>query len=253
MPARFFLHDPPTAGMVRIRGELASHLARSLRLRSGDDIVAVCEGREHGVRLTRTGVEVEGVVTWSRPATGEPSLQVTLVQALPRERMEDCVDIAVQAGVAAIVPVHTERSVARPEPGRVASRLRRWNAVARESAQLAGRGTIPPVHMPVGLGEALAALPAGTQLIVCTSALDADPSPPPLGRVGYDAHRMVALLVGPEGGLGPADLAAARQHGAVHAHLGPRILRSRYAGALALTLLLSRSGDLDAAMVGAPT
>ncbi|MEO8897599.1 MAG: RsmE family RNA methyltransferase [Candidatus Dormibacter sp.] len=250
MPARFLLDTPPEDGHVVIGGELASHLARSLRVRVNDTLVAVDPGgTEHGVRLAAVGATaVEGDVVWSRPVTGEPMLRVTLLQALPRDRMEDCVDVAVQAGVAAIVPVLTERTVRRPEPGRTAARLRRWNAVAREAAQLAGRGTIPRVHAPEPLATALDHLAPGTRVVACTIEREA----PPLTQLDIESQAPLALCVGPEGGLGAADLKALDEHGAEWAHLGPRVLRTRYAGAVATALLLGRAGDLDRAAAPLP-
>jgi 16S rRNA (uracil1498-N3)-methyltransferase len=243
VPARFFLDTHPENGRIVIAGELASHLARSLRMRVNDTLVAVDPGgTEYGVRLVAVSAAVvEGEVAWSRPVTGEPRLRVTLLQALPRDRMDDCIDIAVQAGVAAIVPVLTERIVSRPEPERTAARLRRWNAVAREAAQLAGRGTIPPVHAPQPLATALDHLAAGTRVVACTIEREA----PPLTQLDIDPHAPLALCIGPEGGLAAADLVALDEHGAQWAHLGPRVLRTRYAGAVATALLLGRAGDLD--------
>ena len=90
MPERFFIGGAVDAGSgVAIDGALAHHIARSLRMRPGDTIVAVdSRGREHGVRLrTVAATLVAGEVTWSREVTGEPRLRVTVIQALPRERM----------------------------------------------------------------------------------------------------------------------------------------------------------------------
>jgi 16S rRNA (uracil1498-N3)-methyltransferase len=245
VPARFFLDDVRSGGRVRIGGELAAHLARSLRMRVDDTLVAIDpRGTEHGVRVTTVSAgAIEGDVAWSRPASGEPALSITLLQALPRERMEDCVDIAVQAGVVAIVRVLTERTVSRPDAARVDARVRRWNAVAREAAQLAGRATIPTVHAPQPLADALASLDHGVRLVACTIERDA----PPLAQLDVDADHALALCIGPEGGLGAVDLAALDAHRADWAHLGPRVLRTRYAGAVAAALLLARSGDLSRA------
>ena len=254
MPARFFLDSAPVGDTVHIGGELAQHLGRSLRMRAGDAVVVVHDGAEHGVTLTAVGDHVEGRVLWSRPVTGEPALQVTLVQALPRERMEDCIDIAVQAGVAAIVPVHTERSVSRPGAERAAARVRRWNAVAREAAQLAGRGRIPEVRAPQPLPDALAALPQDTQVVACASAVDVAAGasvPSPISALTLSGSPL-AVVIGPEGGLGERDLAAIAARGAATVHLGARVLRTRYAGAVATALLLARAGDLDAALTEPP-
>src|SRR6202011_3226526 len=98
----------------------------------------------------------------------EPRLRITVVQALPRERMEDCVDALVEAGAAEVRPVITERVVSRPPGDRLPQRIQRWRTVATEAAQLAGRGTVPLVHAPVELADALAAVDAGSRVLACT-------------------------------------------------------------------------------------
>jgi 16S rRNA (uracil1498-N3)-methyltransferase len=242
VPERFFIgRDAATTGGVVIEGALARHIARSLRMRAGDAIVVVDgDRREQGVVLRSvTGDRVEGDVTWSRPASGEPRLRITVVQALPRERMDDCVDALVEAGAAEVRPVLTQRVVSRPAEDRLTHRVHRWQAIATEAAQLAGRGIIPRVHAPVALPDALAALEVGSRVIACT--FDGVPS---LAGLDVEPDRPLALCIGPEGGLGDIDMDTLRRAGAESAHMGARILRTRYAGAMACTLLLARSGDL---------
>ncbi len=250
MPQRFFVNggDISADGLV-MEGPVASHIARSLRMRSGDSIVVVDDDRrEHGVLLRSVRPDrVEGEVTWTRAVTGEPRLHITAVQALPRERMEDCVDLLVEVGVAVIRPVITERVVSRPSGDRTANRVHRWQAVATEAAQLAGRGMIPRVHPPVQLPDALAALEPGSRVIACT--FDGDRS---LADLEVDASTPVGLCIGPEGGFGEHDLDTLRRAGAQTVHMGARILRTRYAAAVACALLLARSGDLAGGVARIP-
>lgn len=250
MPERFFVDGEIFAGSEAvIEGLVASHIARSLRMRAGDTLVAVDgAGREHGLSLTRVEADrVEGEVTWSREATGEPRLRITVLQALPRERMEDCIDALVQAGATEIRPVITERVVSRPGEDRIPPRLRRWQAVAAESAQLAGRGMIPRVHSPTTLDDALVAVGSGSRLISCT--FDGEPS---IVDLSVDAERPLTLCIGPEGGLGTRDLDILRANGTEAVHIGARVLRTRYAGAIACALLLGRSGDLATPLATEP-
>lgn len=242
MPQRFFVRAVDIAASVLvIEGAVAHHIARPLRMRSGDTIVVVDDaGQEHGVVLEQVRPErVEGHLTWSRPATGEPRLRLTVVQALPRERMEDCIDLLAEVGAAEVRPVITERVVSRVADDRVGHRVRRWRAVAAEAAQLAGRGVIPRVHAPVPLIDALAALEGSSRLLACTFD-----GAGPLADVDVDVVRPLALCIGPEGGWGEQDLVALRRAGAETVHLGARILRTRYAAAVACALLLARAGDL---------
>jgi 16S rRNA (uracil1498-N3)-methyltransferase len=249
MPQRFFVDgDVQRDGLV-MHGPVASHIARSLRMRSGDAIVVVDEsGQEHRVVLRSVRPErVDGDIAWSRKATGEPHLRITVVQALPRERMEDCIDLLVEVGAAEVRPVITERVVSRPADGRVASRVQRWQAVATEAAQLAGRGVVPKVHAPVPLADALSALDAAARVIACT--FDGHR---PLADVDVDASVPLALCIGPEGGFAPGDLDTLAGAGAERVHLGARILRTRYAAAMACSLLLARAGDLGTPVAPEP-
>lgn len=249
MPRFFVPATAVEAGRAVILGADALHLARSLRARAGERIVIVDDaGREHGMRIDEVGdSRVEGAVEWSRTATGEPGVRLLVLQALAKEGMDGAVEALAECGVAEIWPVITERTVSRPDPERALARVERWRAIAREAAGLAGRGAVPPVRAVMPLEEALGALPVGTRLLALT--VDART---PLARVGLDPAVPVALVVGPEGGLGPRDLAELETAGAEEAHLGPRVLRARLAGALAVSILLARCGELAQPVARAP-
>ena len=53
----------------------------------------------------------------------------------------------------------------------------------------------------------------------------------------------LTLLVGPEGGLGPAEIARAGRGGFTGVRLGPRILRTETAGVAALAAVQTLWGD----------
>jgi 16S rRNA (uracil1498-N3)-methyltransferase len=55
----------------------------------------------------------------------------------------------------------------------------------------------------------------------------------------------VTLLIGPEGGLSPAEIAQAQAIGFTGVRLGPRVLRTETAGVAALAALQALWGDWD--------
>lgn len=204
---------------------------------------------EHGVLLEDVTPErVSGRVIWSRPASGEPRLAVHVLQAVPAHAMDATIEALTEAGVASIRPVLTSRTVPRPDVSRASRRLERWQRIACEAAQLAGRAAPPEVHAVLSMREALEALPSGTAVLACVARSDAAPittaTPQPPSRVG--------LVIGPEGGFDDIDLTLLDAAGAAWVHLGPRTLPSRLAGAVATTLLLSSAGDLDHAAEPVP-
>lgn len=248
---RFFVDAAAVQnGMVEIAGDGASHLARSLRARAGERIVVVAEGRtEHGVVLTRIGAtRVSGRIEWTRPATGEPRLAVHVLQAIPARGMDEAVEALAVSGARAIHPVITERAVARPAAAAAGRRRARWQSIAREAAQLAGRAAPPAVSEPRPLAAALAALPYGCRILACM----ADSTATPLGAIEVAVDAPVACVIGPEGGIAPGDLGHLRAANAAPVHLGARIVPARLAGFLAVSLVLAMAGDLEPAPPGAP-
>jgi 16S rRNA (uracil1498-N3)-methyltransferase len=246
---RFFLPAGAVdGGHAVIEGSDAAHLVRSLRARPGERVVVVeAGGVEHGVVLEEVEPgRARGRVEWSRPATGEPRARVHVLQALTAEGMDVAVEALAEVGAAEVWPVLTRRTVARPGPERAARRVERWRAIAREAAALAGRAAPVPVHPPRPLDDAIAALPPGTRVLACATGAGR-----PLAAVEGDG-RPLALVIGPEGGLAAEEVAAIVAAGGEEVHLGPRVLRARLAGAVALGVLLGRLGDLDAALAPPP-
>ena len=219
------------------------HVARVLRARAGDRLTLFDgAGAEVDAEVARVGKRDTELVLGARRAgslTAAP-VAITLLVAPPRgERMDLVVQKTTELGVARIVPVVTERSVARPEPARRA----RWEKIAREAARQCGRADVPRVDEPTALAAAVVApdLPAtrfalweaerGQSL---RARLAATPPPP-----------AAALLVGPEGGLPPEEIATAAAAGFVPVSLGPRILRVETAAIVAVALVQAAAGGLD--------
>jgi 16S rRNA (uracil1498-N3)-methyltransferase len=137
----------------------------------------------------------------------------------------------------------TARTVVRLEPARWGSRLDRWRRIATEAAQQSGRATVPELAAPREIAS-WASEAAAAGLLVCLweeerEGLDKRLPPGPQPRV--------TVIVGPEGGLAPDEVQRLAEVGAVVAGLGPRLLRTETAGAVAVALLQARYGDLGTA------
>jgi 16S rRNA (uracil1498-N3)-methyltransferase len=242
MPRFFVPAAAVSDGRAAIEGDDAAHLARALRAAAGERVVVVDDaGREHGMLLDSvTAQRVEGAVEWSRAATGEPRIEVHVVQALAKDGMDELIEALGELGAAAIWPVTTRRTVVRLDTKRAEHRVQRWNAIARNAAGLAGRGKPPVVHALRDVKDVRNALPPATRLLACTT--DAQT---PLHRVDLRDTARVAVCIGPEGGFDPEEL-----HGldADAVHLGPRVVRARIAAIVAMTELLTAAGELDTAV-----
>ncbi|HEV7450562.1 MAG TPA: 16S rRNA (uracil(1498)-N(3))-methyltransferase [Pseudonocardiaceae bacterium] len=232
LPVFFAGELPPEGAETTLDGPEGRHAATVRRLRVGKRLVlsdgrgglAACEVLKCGrdwLRLRVLRCETE-------PA---PALRVTLAQALVKgERGELAVELATEAGVDAVLPWRASRCVARWDEGpRGAKALSRWRETARQAAKQARRGWFPEVAEPVSTPELAQRCAAAAGCLVLHEAAT-DPLPAlPLPTVGE-----LLLVVGPEGGITEAELAALTAAGGRPVRLGPGVLRSSSAGAVAL-------------------
>ncbi len=160
--------------------------------------------------------------------------------------MDLVIQKATELGVWEICPVLTERTVAQVPDERRQSRLRRWQAIAREAARQCGRQHIPAISGIVSLAAFWEQLAPGFRGLVCweqeeRGLKDYLRSTEPPGSAP------VYLFVGPEGGFSQAEVSQGLERGAVAVSLGRRILRAETAGLVGLSLILYEWGDLGGA------
>ena len=230
-------------GRITFDADESRHLARVLRLRPGDTVVATDgTGRDYTVRLDGVGEAVTGTVLAEAAGIPASPLAVTLVQGVPRgDKMEAIVRAATELGVARVWPALCARTVVRLEPARWRDRARRWQRVAREAAKQSGRAVIPEIEPPRPLARWLEARDAA-DLALCAWEAGGLPLQSVLGAAV--APRTALVVVGPEGGLAGEEVDAARARGLTVVSLGPRILRTETAGPALVAILQSRFGDL---------
>lgn len=243
---RFFVPPETLGGLAAglLSDEIAHQIARVLRLQAGERIVLLDgSGDELVVRLTAVAPSrIEGEVEERRPGRGEPRLRLTLYQAsLKGDHMDYVLQKGTELGVSAFVPLITDRTIARTVDER---KLGRWRRIVREAAEQSGRATLPAVREAVTLST-LAKRPPETPALVlweeeqATGLGEALRTLPPLSGL--------ALVVGPEGGLDPAEIARLTAAGARAVTLGPRVLRADTAGLAAAAAILYAAGDLGGA------
>jgi 16S rRNA (uracil1498-N3)-methyltransferase len=225
------------------------HLVRVLRLGPGDLVTAADgRGRAWEVRLLTVGDTATGAIVGAASLAAESPLAISLLQGVPKgDRMEAIVRATTELGVARILPVLTERTVVRLDAPRWRDRARRWQRVAREATKQCGRAVVPAVEAPRPLPDWIESdEPADVRLCL------REDEGTPLRRVleGVEGRpRSASVIVGPEGGLAPEEVARARAAGYVSVTLGHRVLRTETAGPAIVALLQYSLGDLGG---GAP-
>jgi 16S rRNA (uracil1498-N3)-methyltransferase len=252
---RVFVRPEAVRGdRVQFEPEEARHLGRVRRLRPGDLVDATDgTGQLYTIRLTALDERSAWGRIEARATPGRESpCAITLAQAvLKGDRMAWLVQKATELGVARIVPVETGRVVARLAPE--AAPQRRWERIAREAVKQSGRVVVPVVERPRSFADAVGEARGHDLALVCweRGGPTLDHAVPPTCRPAR-----LLLLVGPEGGFTPEEVALAEGAGARPVSLGPRILRAESAGLVAIALAQYRFGDLggthEPAAGGAP-
>ena len=220
----FLVDALPAGDRMRLDGPEGRHAATVKRMRAGESVL-LGDGRGG---LARAVVESAGR---HRRVVEPPSPRVLLAQALVKgDRGELAVELATEAGVDGILPWRAARCVARWDAGpRGDKALARWRSTVREAAKQARRPWVPVVEEPVSTAElADRVRVAAGALVLHEGASDA------LAAAGPPSAGDLLLVVGPEGGITDAELAAA---GARTVRLGPEVLRASTAAAVALGAL----------------
>jgi 16S rRNA (uracil1498-N3)-methyltransferase len=232
---------PEVSSTISIVGDEARHLLRSLRAKTGDDVmvsdgagIVVC-----GV-LIDTGAGEAPVRVLSSGFVEPERPSIVLLQGLVKlPRMDEAVTRAAETGAAEFVPFRSPRS--EDYDGRKASeRMERWSRIAREASKVARRPHIlrvspvapwPPVEVlrDAGLSVVLWEEKVSERLV------DVLPDEPPV---------TVAIVTGPVGGLSVDDVKILKEAGAVPVSLGSLILRAESAGSYAAMLLREKYGYL---------
>ncbi len=230
-------------GCAVLDGDEGFHAANVRRIRVGERIdlgdgagtVAHCVVAD--VTKGRLSARVESLRT-----VEPPTPTVTVVQALPKaDRAELAVEAATEAGADGFIAWQAQRCVARWDGSvKVDKGLRRWQAVARSAARQARRPHIPSVSSVVSTGELVdvvgEAVGAGAVVLALHESSTEPLAAAPM-RARLDGAASVLLLVGPEGGISDGEIAALTDAGAVAVRLGPSVLRTSTAAAVALGAL----------------
>jgi len=232
--------------MVALGDADARHAAQVLRLRPGA-LVLLVDGRGgvHEARIESMGTQGVGVRVLRKggQASAESNLSLVLAQGfLKDKKMDALVRPLTEMGVSRWVPFGAQRCVSRPDAGRLAGRLARWEKIAQEALKQCRRGRVLEIEPVPDLAALLtAAADCDLKLVFWEEAAT------PLRNVLADIDgnvRRVCVLVGPEGGLTAGEVETAAAAGFATVGLGPRILRAETAALAACALVQHRLGDL---------
>ncbi|MFF2525499.1 16S rRNA (uracil(1498)-N(3))-methyltransferase [Streptomyces liangshanensis] len=231
------------AGRFVLDGPEGRHAVAVKRLHAGEDVV-LTDGRGRWADAVVLGTEGKDRLIVQLDAYAEEppeSPHITVVQALPKgDRGEVAVETMTETGVDAVVPWSASRCVTRWNGERGAKALAKWRSTARESGKQSRRVRFPEVADAMTTKQVAALLATADFAAVLHE--DREAASAALASADLPREGSVVLVVGPEGGVSPEELAAFAAVGAQPYRLGRSVLRTSTAGTAAVAVVMSRTG-----------
>lgn len=209
---------PAPSTEVVIDGPDGHHLQRVRRL-GVDEVVVLADGAGGWVRAHVVAVG-DGTLTVATDGDvrAEPAMEPRLTVAFAPAKRDHGVEVThqlVELGVDRIVPLHTDRGVVRWDGPRGARHVEKLRRVAREAAMQSLRARVPEVDAPCTVAELVAR---------ADGVVVADRAGAPVGAAALPAGPEWTVVVGPEGGLSPAERALAGPAPCIS--IAPHVLRA---------------------------
>lgn len=237
----FFVDEEIISSQYVLEGEDARHITKSLRMSKGESLT-LCSpsGTVHDSVITDIQGEMVSVdILSSEQSDAEPDVKVTLYQALPKgDKMELIIQKAVEIGVTEIVPVISSRCVSRPDKKSLAKKIPRWQKIAKQAAMQSGRGIIPTIRECISFKEAVTNAD-GDKIIFYELGGES------VKTLLQNKPTKISMFIGSEGGFSSDEVKLVEENGGRKATLGKRILRAETAPLVALTLIMSETGNME--------
>ena len=237
---KLFIDYTPDETVI-LEGEQARHIAKSLRMKQGENLT-LCSpsGTVHNCVVEKVERDFVGVrILSSEQSEAEPSVKVTLYQALPKgDKMEFIIQKAVEIGVTEIVPVISSRCVSRPDQKSLSKKLLRWQKIAKQAAMQSGRGIVPKVSDAVSFEKGVENA-NGEKVIFYELGGES------VRDILSDKPKEISIFIGSEGGFSGDEVELVLKNDGRKATLGKRILRAETAPLVALSVIMYETDNLE--------
>ena len=239
---RFYCNQPLHTGMLLVLPDAVARHVQVLRLKEGELITLFNgEGGEYIASIERLEKKHTQVLVKnfsSREA--ESAHGLCLAQALPEgSKMDWIIEKAVELGATTIQPLISSRSLVRLNEDRAIKKMQHWTGIMASAAEQCGRNRLPHLAEPAAFGSWIAQQDLHRRILLSPRGAE------PLSRwARQQPPQAVTLIIGPEGGLAPAEEESASAHGALCLTLGERVLRTETAGLAAIAALQAVWGQL---------
>lgn len=204
-------------------------------MRDGDEVEVIDSAAQRFLAvIVVDGRSVHARLRERVAGAASSGLAITVAQGVPKgQKMDFVVEKLTELGVAAIIPLQSERTIVTDVS---ANKIERWRRLAKTAAQQCGRSDIPQVAEPQDFAGLVSAFSGYDAVLFPWELAESAPLRETLPPLVSDARRIL-VVVGPEGGFSHGEADAAGAAGAHSISLGSRILRTETAALVLLSVL----------------
>lgn len=238
---QFFVEDAQVGdASVTIEGGDVNHIRNVLRMKCGERVrISTETGRNFYCEIAEvTECMVRADIIEECAEGTELPNKIYLFQGLPKnDKMELIIQKAVELGAYEIIPVAMKNCVVKLDDKKAASKVARWQEIAKSAAKQSKRSLIPMIRMPISYKLAIE---AAKELDVVLIPYENERGMAAT-KEAIEAIRpgqSIGIFIGPEGGFTDAEISIAKDENMQLISLGRRILRTETAGLAAMSILM---------------
>ena len=216
-------------GLVRLSNSDAHHVLHVMRMKVGDALVIIDDGREYLADIkSLSPLVIE--VSKELDNNNELSIDITLLYCLAKgDKIEFVIQKATELGAKRIALIVSKYCVTKIDNQSFNKKLPRYQAIAKEAAEQCHRQIIPEILGVYDIKKLPHELLSDINLVAYEKCGD-NPSL-------EIKDKSVSILIGSEGGFDPQEIESLLKQGFITVSLGKRILRTETAAVYALSVL----------------
>ena len=238
---QYFVNGRAPQGIFQIKDkDTAKHMFSVMRLQADNHIVLVFDdGIKHLARVVDSQSKSVEIIEELADNVELP-VSVTIAMGFPKgDKLEFVAQKATELGMLALWAFPADWSVVKWDGKKLGKKAEKLEKIAQGAAEQSKRNRIPAVRLFEKKTDFPAQLTGFDQIILAyeEAAKEGEQANLVKALSGLETGQSVLVIVGPEGGVSPEEVAAFEGAGAVKTGLGPRILRAETAPLYALSAI----------------